>query len=268
MEHTLYLPQHVVCCGCTDELSRSIITTKLTGPARQRDASHQPIYPIRRFSNHKKPCYLFQCCRFPLDLPPSRAPANRNATPSRSQVSYNTAMKACFRVGRNREGLALFDRMRSYPPDPPRGDKRAPSSSRAQRRPPFLKVSLRNGGEVLLAAAAVTSDRAGAAVPARRGNFQELAPAAEVVTAAAAAAEKGKSMGAGKKKQAGGGGAFRASSPPRPDTASYNTVIAAVASSWGWEGRGQAMALVDEMRVRKPGLEAKISVYGLPVSSD
>ncbi|CAM9344810.1 unnamed protein product, partial [Scytosiphon promiscuus] len=35
-------------------------------------------------------------------------------------VSYNTAMKACFRAGQNHKGLALFDRMRSYPPAPPR----------------------------------------------------------------------------------------------------------------------------------------------------
>lgn len=153
-------------------------------------------------------------------------------------------MKACFRVGRNYEALALFDRMRKHPPEPPRGDKRAsaPSSTdaRSRPRPPFLKVSLRGSGGEVLPGAGVTAGAG--AVPARRESLQELAPAA---------AGRGQSNGVGKKKRAGRGtGVFRTSSPPRPDTASYNTVIAAVASSWGWEGRGQAMALLDEMRVR------------------
>ena len=173
-------------------------------------------------------------------------------------------MKACFRVGRNQEGLALFDRMRKYRPDPPRGDKGAlasssscssspsspspESSSRAQRPPPFSKILLRNGAGVIPGAGATAGT---AAVPAGRGKYQELVPA---VTAAAG---RGKRKSGGKERAeggggggGGGGGVFRASSPPRPDTASYNTVIAAVASSWGWEGRVQAMALVDEMRVR------------------
>eukprot|EP00903_Cladosiphon_okamuranus_P013139 g12253.t1 len=166
-------------------------------------------------------------------------------------VTYNTAMKACFRVGRNQEGLALFDRMRDYPPDSPRGGKGTPfffssssaSSPRGRPRHPFLKVSLRNGAEVL---------------PARRGNLEEVASAtaassATMAATATPAAGRGKSKDVGKKKGTGRGagvGGFRTSSPPRPDTASYNTVITAVASSWGLEGRQQAMALVDEMRAR------------------
>ncbi|CAN0510994.1 unnamed protein product, partial [Ectocarpus sp. 12 AP-2014] len=70
-------------------------------------------------------------------------------------VSYNTAMKACFRSGQHQAGLALFDRMRSYPPNPPRssssgggGGEKASSASHSTKRHPrtFLRVSLPKGG--------------------------------------------------------------------------------------------------------------------------
>lgn len=190
-------------------------------------------------------------------------------------MSYNTAMKACFRAGQNNKGLALFDRMRSYPPAPPRGlsggggssDPEKSSAAKRKTRAPFPKFEVllaRDEGRqeeasvvagtshaVFASAGDDTSDGGGA-----REGFSAGAPGnAREEISAASPKTSGVGMGVSREAARGrgmgrGGRVFRASSPPRPDTASYNTVIAAVASAWGPEGRGQAMALLSEMRVR------------------
>ncbi|CAB1110738.1 unnamed protein product [Ectocarpus sp. CCAP 1310/34] len=218
-------------------------------------------------------------------------------------VSYNTAMKACFRSGQNQAGLALFDRMRSYPPNPPSsggggggggGGEKASSASHSTKRHPrtFLRVSLPKGGGAAAmvqppaASAREATAVIAAAAPARLqqsardagadsvekngGGFVGGAAAcregeespgvaggegigtahSRAAVAATGGAEVSAAVGRGKGKGRGGRSAFRASSPPRPDTASYNTVIAAVGSAWGWGGQGQATALLREMRVR------------------
>ncbi|CBJ29291.1 conserved unknown protein [Ectocarpus siliculosus] len=214
-------------------------------------------------------------------------------------------MERTYHVVPDSAGLALFDRMRSYPPNPPRsggggsgGGEKASAASHSTKRHPrtFLRVSLPNGG-----GAAAMVQPAAPAAPARQRQSARDAGAdsadsveksgGEVVggavacreragvaggegistahprsaVAATEGAEVSAAVGAGKGKGQGGRSAFRASSPPRPDTASYNTVIAAVASAWGWGGRGQATALLREMgflqaRCRRDWCEEKLSV--------
>lgn len=184
---------------------------------------------------------------FPCPLPLRVRSQTINAT----QVSYNTTMKACFRVGQYQQGLALFDRMRSFPP---RGEKSTGTASTKQRRGPSLKVFFPSSEESATAAAVASRDytttavdRAAAAAAVRASAKDEAGGAAAGVESLSAGS---RSRSKGKGQRRGREGTFRASSLPRPDTVSYNTVIAAVASAWGWEGRGQAMALLGEMRVR------------------
>ncbi|CAM9110063.1 unnamed protein product [Ectocarpus sp. 6 AP-2014] len=212
-------------------------------------------------------------------------------------------MERTYHVVPDSAGLALFDRMRSYPPNPPRsgggggggGGEKASAASHSTKRHPrtFLRVSLPNGG----GAAAMVQPPAVAA-PARQQQSARDAGADSVeknrggvvggavacreragvaggegistahprsAVAATEGAEVSAAGGTGKGKGRGGRSAFRASSPPRPDTASYNTVIAAVASAWGWGGQGQATALLREMRFlparwRRDCCEEKLSV--------
>ena len=72
---------------------------------------------------------------------------------------------------------------------------------------------------------------------------------------------KGLGAGVGEGLMLDGKEAFGAP-PPLPDTASYNTVIAAVASARGIDGRDEATALIDEMRVREEGREEGIFFGG------
>ncbi|CAM9349025.1 unnamed protein product [Hapterophycus canaliculatus] len=167
-------------------------------------------------------------------------------------------------------GLTLFDRMRSYPPAPPRGlggpgglgggsDLGNASAAKRKPREQFPKFQvLFPGNDEEEASATGTSDASDPefATAVERsdkgfrlggtGAAREEISAARIRTASAGVRVISE---AAREKERGARG-FRASSPPRPDTVSYNTVIAAVASAWGHEGRGQAMALLSEMRVR------------------
>lgn len=180
-------------------------------------------------------------------------------------------MKACFRAGQNNKGLTLFDRMRSYPPSPPRDgghsssstdlEKASPATKTRKAGKPFPKyqVLFPQGREeeeevgdsgtssAAFAAALGRIDGPVAREGSSKGGTQTAlegvdTPPTPTAGAGAGVAARGRGKGRA-------GRAFRASSPPRPDTVSYNTVIAAVASAWGGEGRGQAMALLSEMRV-------------------
>lgn len=167
-------------------------------------------------------------------------------------------MAACFRAGEDDQALTLFDHMRS---------SSAPVAHNTRDTRALLTVTLgtpdalpEGGGFPSNEAGVGKGLGAGGRVLGSEAGVGRAVEAGGVLVNKAGVGRGSEAVGGVPVNQAGvrrelGMGAKEGlgAPPPVPDTASYNTVIAAVASARGVDGRDDAMALVDEMRVRGRG---------------
>lgn len=169
-------------------------------------------------------------------VPPSTLPSlllSPNPIPTNTptyQVSYNTALAACFHAGQFETALSLFDTMRSTPPH-----------GTSEQTYPFVSLSLGKDSNP-----DSTHSRGGN----RFTNANMDANAAVLGTGNARISRGGSEGDEGARSSSSPTMPLPLLPPPPPDVASYNTVMAAVATVRGNGGRDEAMALVDEMRVR------------------